>query len=1444
MTDVEVAVVKKEPSSSKKFEKSFEDKSSWFSYVFFLYLNPIFEKGDQLEHVDLGATSLQDRCDYLHERFQKFWQLERQLAPEKRSLWKVLWRTSGYERLFLGLLLYTIYQAESFGPIIILNLLVKYFQGNQDLNDTELGVLVALIFVLPMTASIFAAHSNAIFAHIGMQFRNILINMIYRKSLRLSPAARQVSSTGQIINMFSNDTTQLQRFLYFFNNMALALPTIAVCLWLIYQQMEVATFVGLGLILIIMPLNGVIFGGLNMLRRKKVLITDIRVKLMNEILSGIRIIKYYAWEKAFSEKVSLVRDKELDLLKISAYIVAIAFTIILQAVPVFLPVLIFFTYVQLGNTLDAARAFTSIALFNLMQMPFIFLPMGLSQYSQSLVSCKRILEFLDADELVPYVDSSKGENGVVIEMTGANLGWVLENEIAGNSTLKDSKITLEAIETHASKSNSKAATTSLEGKKYAKLEKGEGDAEAAEGKDNDEDDIELADMKNKEAQAILDEEAKGLVNRSINTLRSASFQVKQGELVAVIGSVGSGKSSILAALLGEMHLNSGFVRVHGEIAFCDQRPWILNDTVQGNILFGKPYDEHKFDRALFAANLEDDIKVLPGGINTQIGERGINLSGGQKARVALARAVYQDSDIYLLDDPLSAVDAHVGQFLFQECIKKALKGKTRILVTHHVHFLPQCDKIVILHEGEVRFFGNHEDLIKSGLDLSSFVKKKEEQGEEGGEEDEMKEGDELEESNSEKANLNHDLLKRIEGEEEVESQRIGTDGNEANERQNIVADAALVEVSLQEPSASRRSEGEGGRERKPSVSSSKRDAQAVAKAAADERKKDNRSADLMTKEERKTGDVEWSIYSYYIKAGGVFWFSSMGFFVILGQLFGLLASYWLQWWGTISVRRDDQGDPLGTKRNMYYLNIYAALSAVSLVAYCFRSVILAKHRLGTSKILHDGLIRATLEAPVAFFDTTPIGRILNRFSSDLVVVDEELTQTISQFSNCVAQVLGSIGAIAGSTKGTFLVVFVPLMYIYNRFQQYFRSGNTTVARLESVSRSPIYADFSQALAGVNSIRAYKQETRFIEKLETALNTNSVANIFQQLSTQWLSIRLDFIGSIISFFIALLAVTATDFIPAGFVAVGLSYSFQLTSYLKFLVRVSATGEAQMNSVERIKFYMDNIAKEGLPDREIDPKTIPTTWPEKGTIVAKNLEMRYRDGPLVLKGIDFSIEGKEKIGVAGRTGSGKSSLMVALFRIQELAGGSLSIDNIDISTVPLDVLRKKLGIIPQDPVMFSASIRFNLDPFREFKDEDLWNVLDSVNIKEHVLSLPKKLEEEVSEGGDNFSAGQRQLICIARAILRKPKILVLDEATASIDNETDNLIQSMIRKEFTQCTVLTIAHRLNTIIDSDRVMVLDQGKLMELASPKELLEKSDGMFKGLWERHLKSHGNDAH
>lgn len=424
--------------------------------------------------------------------------------------------------------------------------------------------------------------------------------------------------------------------------------------------------------------------------------------------------------------------------------------------------------------------------------------------------------------------------------------------------------------------------------------------------------------------------------------------------------------------------------------------------------------------------------------------------------------------------------------------------------------------------------------------------------------------------------------------------------------------------------------------------------------------------------------------------------------------------------------------------------------------------------------------------------------------------------------------------ICYSTNGTFILLLIPLAYFYFNVQKFFRSTNTELKRLENISRSPIFVEFNQALQGVTSLRAFKEERQFVQRMEDCVDKNTTTFILLQLAKWWLTIRLDSIGGCISFFVAALSVASPKFISAKYLGLALQNAFMITGMMKNLVNMGSQVEASMSSIERIKYYTEEIDCEE-PNKIEDA---PHNWPNSGEITAVDVKMRYRDGPLVLNGVNFSIKAGEKVGIAGRTGSGKSSLMVALFRMEIIEEGIISIDDIDISKISLHSLRSKVAIIPQDPVMFSATLRFNIDPFNEVEDDEIWKVLELVNMKESVLALKFKLEELVSEGGENFSSGQRQLICIARAALRKPKILVLDEATASIDNETDVLIQKMIRSSFSKCTILTIAHRLHTIIDSDRILIMDNGNVAEFDTPNNLLEKPNGLFKGLWSRHLET------
>lgn len=668
------------------------------------------------------------------------------------------------------------------------------------------------------------------------------------------------------------------------------------------------------------------------------------------------------------------------------------------------------------------------------------------------------------------------------------------------------------------------------------------------------------------------------------------------------------------------------------------------------------------------------------------------MSGGQKARVALARAIYRDADVFLLDDPLSAVDAHVGRFIFNECIKDQLKDKTVLLVTHQVQLLSECDQIIIMEEAKVKAVGTYEELTQSGLDIQSYIP-------------------------------------QYNAEREGENESEGTRETDSPVLQEIVPKEDEEEKEMSES--------------KQEDISSKRMMKEASVAAAKVRKEDNRSSNITSKEEQSEGDVPFRVYMKYIRAGGITTFAFMCLFVLIQQAFQVLSYFWLQYWGTRSDSAEQNNNDLSTSRNLWYLRIFALLSFLSLVANMIRALCLADHRIRTSSILHSNLLVNTLGGSIAFFDVTPIGRILNRFSSDMDVVDEQLAQTIAQLTSSFGSVLSAVGGIIGATKGFFMILLVPLVWFYFRVQKFFRKSNTAIARLEAISRSPIYADFSQALSGLSSLRAYGDQERFIDNLERSIDSNSIANVMQQLASSWLSLRLDLIGASVSFFIAALAAGASGFIPAGFVAVGLSYSFQLTSFLKFFLRMVSTFEANMSSIERIQYYVDSVPQEGLPDKELPLSEISKDWPQTGSIRGEKVDLRYRDGPLVLKDLSFDIKPMEKIGVAGRTGSGKSSTMIAIYRMQELAGGAIYIDNVDISTIPLQLLRSKLGIIPQDPVMFSASVRFNLDPFLEHTDTEIWNILDSIHLKDHILSLPHKLEEYVAEGGDNFSAGQRQV-----------------------------------------------------------------------------------------------------
>ncbi|OVA16127.1 ABC transporter [Macleaya cordata] len=837
------------------------------------------------------------------------------------------------------------------------------------------------------------------------------------------------------------------------------------------------------------------------------------------------------------------------------------------------------------------------------------------------------------------------------------------------------------------------------------------------------------------------------------TLSNINLDIPVGSLVAVVGSTGEGKTSLISAMLGELPpAADSDVVIRGTVAYVPQVSWIFNETVRGNILFGSPFEAARYEKAIEMTALQHDLEVLPGGDLTEIGERGVNISGGQKQRVSMARAVYSNSDVYIFDDPLSALDAHVGRQVFEKCIKEELRGRTRVLVTNQLHFLPQVDRILLVHEGMVKEEGTFEELTNNGV---LFQKLMENAGK---------------------------MEEHVEEKEE----------NEKPE-QKTLNPTANGEVNGMPKNASQTTKGEKGK------------------------------SILIKKEERETGVVSWNVLMRYKNALGGLWVVMILFTCYVStEVLRVTSSTWLSVW-------TDQSTPK-IHGPGYYNLVYALLSFGMVLVTLTNSYWLIVSSLYASKRLHDGMLHSILRAPMVFFHTNPIGRIINRFAKDLGDIDRNVAVFVNMFLSQVSQLLSTF-VLIGIVSTISLWAIMPLLILFYSAYLYYQSTAREVKRLDSITRSPVYAQFGEALNGLSTIRAYKAYDRMASINGNSMDNNIRYTLVNMSANRWLAIRLETLGGLMIWLTATFAVMqngrAADQVAfASSMGLLLTYALNITNLLTAVLRLASLAENSLNAVERIGTYID------LPSEApavIEGNRPPPGWPSSGSIKFEDVVLRYRpELPPVLHGLFFTISPSEKVGIVGRTGAGKSSMLNALFRIVELERGRILIDGCDIAKFGLTDLRKVLGIIPQSPVLFSGTVRFNLDPFNEHNDADLWEALERAHLKDVIRRNSLGLDAEVSEAGENFSVGQRQLLSLARALLRRSKILVLDEATAAVDVRTDALIQKTIREEFKSCTMLIIAHRLNTIIDCDRVLLLDAGQVLEFDTPEELLLNEGSAF----------------
>ncbi|PVD27667.1 hypothetical protein C0Q70_12834 [Pomacea canaliculata] len=1075
----------------------------------------------------------------------------------------------------------------------------------------------------------------------------------YNQSLTMNSSARREVNGGEIINLMSVDCQRIQEAMFCFTILTTPLQVVMV-VSVLYVYIGPPVFAGIITLILTILLNSLIASRHQKLNINNLKFKDSRMRLTNDLLSGIRVVKMYAWELSFEKRITDLRSEEMKVLLRMAYL-----NILLGVCCYFAPFLVtlatFATFVEVSpdTYLDARRAFVTLSLLNMLRVPLERLAIVIPMIVQAFVSVQRINRFLCCEDL--------DTNSVTYAKDAVNA-----------ITVQNGTFTWD--------------------RNYEPV------------------------------------------------LKNVDISIGVGRLVAVVGHVGSGKSSLISALLGETEKLTGEVIIKSSVAYAPQQAWIQNTTLRDNVLFGKLFNKQKYQQVLRACALEPDLETLPAGDMTEIGERGINLSGGQKQRVSLARAVYSDSDIYLLDDPLSAADSHVGKHIFTEVIgpNGLLRHKTRVLVTHGIHWLPMVDEIIVLSDNGISEKGSYDTLMSHDGPFARFLKLHLQQKEDS-EEDEDPDIS--------------TVINKIREDVETATSDDNTSGEELTYFYNTRC-----------------------RPKSSSMTEPRKIKCDPCYLTEDTSQEDN--GRLVQEETIKKGKVKWSVFLTYIRAAGAVPFTASMLFFLLFQAANASGNFWLSRWTDDPFLATSHGNstlrPNYKAKNDYYLMVFGMFGIAQIIPLVLSNFLLWVRTVVASKNLHSRLLASVLHSPMLFFDTTPVGRIINRFSLDIETIDNILPKHINDSLTLGMMILTTIIVISISTP-PFIILVVPLLVFYYFVQSFYIPTSRQLKRMESVTHSPIYVHFSETISGGATIRAYRAVDRFIEEIKRRVDRNQCFSFASLCAFRWMVTNLEMIANLIIFGAAIYSVT-TPGIGGGTVGFSVSCALQLSVSLSWMVRQISELETSMVSVERVKEYSQLESEAPW----INPFRRPaSSWPERGHLVFSDYSTRYRPGlDLVLRDITFTIEAGQK-----------------------------------------------------DSVLFSGTLRMNLDPLNEYLDDKMWKALERAHLKRFVEDLPEKLSYQVGEKGERLSVGQRQLVCLARSLLRRTKILVLDEATAAVDMETDSLIQNTIREAFSSCTIITIAHRLNTIMDYDRILVLDEGLMKEYDSPLVLLANKQSIFYGM-------------
>lgn len=1267
------------------------------------------------------------------------------------SMLRALFKAWGHHWLRAGAFQFIFMLAQLSQPFLVRQLL-DYLADEGDPPVYE-GILYAVAFGLSAAVSgqmfFLVWHQAQI---MGMKIRGSLMNVVYGRALHLTASARSDVSIGQTTNLMSVDAEKLFLFIQYSHFFWHTPLIFVIVLTILATIVGWAAAAGMGLMLILFPLNRKMGKASGDYRREFVKAADARVSMMNEILQHIRAVKVYGWEESVKKRIDDLRKKEAEIFKKSLFFRGWGRDMMFVN-PQIIGMVIFTVYVYgLNETLTRAEYFEIMAFVSILRFPATLLAQSFNFGNDAKVALRRISEFLNREHHPSTIAGSR---------------YVPSSE--SDTWDQSSDATLVSI---ANGSFRWSAT------KSEKLQVGN----LSDGINNNANDTELFE------------------------LRGIDLELKRGELVAIVGKVGSGKSSLFQAILGDMTTYSGQTKVTGRIAYGPQSPWIQNLTIRDNILFGTDYDEVEYQNSIRAAALSPDLALMPAGDLTEIGERGINLSGGQKARVSVARVINARhyADILLFDDPLAAVDFNTGNTIFEKGIgHESITAKHARLVSlnSHHHLLPHFDRVIVIDKGKIIGNDSFNNLKRS--------MPKEVLG----------------------AIVNLDSLAETETQSKAEikiseSTPIDqtSDGGAAKQLEPADFDDVISPSKARSFSAI---SPVGGTSKFSAPPLGKLpEEQEVEKEEVESDRKRTRRGRLSVTEARSTGFVGFGVFQQYFSAALLGGSKGFGTMLIAALWVGFAAAQTCRVLAdTYGVRWAEEGGHEDVTEGYIFIGLVGG----TIVFHFCRIWILFQICARISVNIHNRIFKRVLHAPQSeFFDITPTGQIINRFSSDLEKMDLQLPESILNFISNFLHVL-SIIVLCVSASPYLILVLIPLGIGAKMVFTRFRAVSRDLKRLESSSRSPIYSTFSETLSGLDTIHAFGAEARLAREMHAHVNKNMSAFYQFWMSGMWLTWRLECLTSTMVLAVSLLLVALRDSVDGTLAGLALVYALQLTALLQRTVKVAIEAETHMTSVERI-LHFDNVPKEPPQYLPQGDANAGDNWPSAGAVEFSGVTMSYRDNPPVLRDVSFKIRAGERIGVCGRTGAGKSSLLMALFRQNPLTCGVIRIDGIDITSVGLRKLRRGLGIIPQDPVLLSGSLRFNLDPWNEHQDAAIWLMIDSVGIGNMVRSLEKQLNETVTPNGANFSCGERQLICIARTLLRHSvKVLVLDEATASIDPKTDALVQTAVRTLVgSGTTVITIAHRLQTIEDSDKICVMSAGRVVEFGTPQDLLANRKGSY----------------